>query len=369
MRLLNAHNLELVNFIGRDIPEYSISSHTWEREEVTFEHLAGKGSNDFRRKLGFSKVEGCLLQTLEDRYEWIWVDTCCINKSNSAEFPEIIHSMYTWYHRAAICYTYLADVTTLSGDDDNPQALDLENLRFGEVAGLPLTIRQHPNASPLGTRCRGISSFMVPLPTTTLPSVKLTTPYLRDADTNETSNSQFNNTIDWRRLDEHGYKLAHYFPSNKFHPAYPYRGFFHSSDGINLLLRFRHKHIDDLLLLYCCNVDVLPISDAPQILGECAAMAIAFNGPRQKIRQKSHPTTTWELLLQPDFDEVDFERLEKPFQWNSAANVVSDNDLDDRFSLDHAPFSPTSERMVQFTLRKGADGEGARIFSVKFSTN
>jgi hypothetical protein len=42
--------------------------------------------------------------------DWIWVDTCCINQSSSAELSESINSMFRWYGLAAVCYAYLSDV-------------------------------------------------------------------------------------------------------------------------------------------------------------------------------------------------------------------------------------------------------------------
>ena len=43
-------------------------------------------------------------------YQYIWIDSCCIDKTSSAELSEAINSMYAWYARAEICYAYLADV-------------------------------------------------------------------------------------------------------------------------------------------------------------------------------------------------------------------------------------------------------------------
>jgi len=37
-------------------------------------------------------------------------DTCCINKSSSAELSEAINSMFAWYRRAKVCYAYLSDI-------------------------------------------------------------------------------------------------------------------------------------------------------------------------------------------------------------------------------------------------------------------
>ncbi|KAI1090369.1 HET-domain-containing protein [Rostrohypoxylon terebratum] len=110
MRLLDAHSrkLKLVNFEGREIPKYVILSHTWEKEgEVTFEDVS---KNDYEHKSGYSKIEGCRQLAIRHKCDWFWIDTCCIDKSSSAELSEAINSMYAWYQRARFCFVYLADV-------------------------------------------------------------------------------------------------------------------------------------------------------------------------------------------------------------------------------------------------------------------
>lgn len=47
--------------------------------------------------------------------EYIWIDTCCIDKRSSSELLEAISSMWDWYHKATICFAYLSDVP--DGDD------------------------------------------------------------------------------------------------------------------------------------------------------------------------------------------------------------------------------------------------------------
>ena len=42
--------------------------------------------------------------------DYIWIDTCCIDKSSSAELSEAINSMYRWYEESNVCYAYLEDV-------------------------------------------------------------------------------------------------------------------------------------------------------------------------------------------------------------------------------------------------------------------
>ncbi|KAF2433098.1 HET-domain-containing protein [Tothia fuscella] len=114
MRLLNASTLEMEDFTG-DLPPYVILSHTWGKEEVLFHDLQASKMVDFKpgqEKAGFAKIQGTCDQAVRDRYRWVWIDTCCIDKTSSAELSEAINSMFLWYERADICYVYLADVPT-----------------------------------------------------------------------------------------------------------------------------------------------------------------------------------------------------------------------------------------------------------------
>ncbi|TBU43099.1 hypothetical protein BD309DRAFT_961526 [Dichomitus squalens] len=52
-------------------------------------------------------------------YQYIWIDSCCIDKSSSSELSEAINSMYHWYGYAAMCYAFLADVPP----DDDPREI------------------------------------------------------------------------------------------------------------------------------------------------------------------------------------------------------------------------------------------------------
>ncbi|GKZ25159.1 hypothetical protein AbraIFM66951_001146 [Aspergillus brasiliensis] len=107
MRLLEATTLRLLDFTPDKIPPYAILSHTWEEGEVLFEDI-GKGTAS--AKPGYKKVEYTAQQALRDGLEYIWVDTCCINKESSAELSESINSMFHWYQQAQVCYAYLADL-------------------------------------------------------------------------------------------------------------------------------------------------------------------------------------------------------------------------------------------------------------------
>jgi hypothetical protein len=107
MRLINSATLELKEFAENDIPKYAILSHTWGSEEVSLQDVQ---RNDTAGKVGYSKIKSCGAQAAIDGFDYFWVDTCCIDKSSSAELSEAINSMYRWYKNAEICYAYLADV-------------------------------------------------------------------------------------------------------------------------------------------------------------------------------------------------------------------------------------------------------------------
>jgi hypothetical protein len=97
----------LVEFIGRYIPPYAILSHTWEadHEEVTFRDLIeGTGKN----KAGYCKLTLCAKQAAHDGLQFFWADTCCIDRSSSAELSEAVNSMFQLYKDSGVCYVYLS---------------------------------------------------------------------------------------------------------------------------------------------------------------------------------------------------------------------------------------------------------------------
>lgn len=119
MRLLNTKTLELVSKPDNDIPAYAILSHTWGSSEVSLQEMQGfsgkpasaAGRVRLRRtERGLKKIIDAAELASSDGYEWIWIDTCCIDKTSSAELSEAINSMYRWYENSGVCYVYLEDV-------------------------------------------------------------------------------------------------------------------------------------------------------------------------------------------------------------------------------------------------------------------
>ena len=125
MRLINTTTLalsevQITRFLyGRTEPKYTILSHTWGHEEVSFEEWVcaippPQGSpftiwtalksiigldvrSNVTKKRGYAKISEAARIAAKDGYQWLWVDTCCINKSSSAESSESINSMFRWY--------------------------------------------------------------------------------------------------------------------------------------------------------------------------------------------------------------------------------------------------------------------------------
>jgi hypothetical protein len=106
----------LENFFGDEIPPYATLSHTWgpKGSEVTYEDIV-KGTAA-ERKAGYAKIRFCGEKAASHGLKYFWVDTCCIDRSSSAELQEAITSMFHWYRDAARCYVYLSDVSILDRD-------------------------------------------------------------------------------------------------------------------------------------------------------------------------------------------------------------------------------------------------------------
>ena len=115
MRLLKtgSSSLQVKEYFGDNIPKYTILSHTWNvdnDEEVSLEDIR-MGPECYETKIGYKKVIGAQREAANNGFQWIWIDTCCIDKSSSSELSEAINSMFRWYQNAEVCYAYLSDIS------------------------------------------------------------------------------------------------------------------------------------------------------------------------------------------------------------------------------------------------------------------
>ena len=103
---------------------YAILSHTWDTKgeqslqdvQNIIEECKSKGENP--RDHVSEKIRRCCEIAEGDGYHWVWIDSCCIDKTSSTELSEAINSMFNWYALAEVCYVYLEDVP----HGDNPHA-------------------------------------------------------------------------------------------------------------------------------------------------------------------------------------------------------------------------------------------------------
>src|SRR3569623_703004 len=113
MWLLDTETLRLRQVSeGPSLEKYAILSHTWDDSgEVSFQEIQNLGTA--LTMAGFRKIERTCSVATSKQFRWAWIDTCCSDKTSSAELSEAINSMFRWYLKAAVCYVYLSDFEPL----------------------------------------------------------------------------------------------------------------------------------------------------------------------------------------------------------------------------------------------------------------
>jgi hypothetical protein len=117
MRFINTTSLRFQVVPDLELPKlkngYSVLSHrwTWAENEIQFADVLSK-EPDLKKKDGYAKFGGACALAKTLGYDWLWIDTCCINKTDHVELGEAINSMYRWYSNSALCIAYLEDVAS-----------------------------------------------------------------------------------------------------------------------------------------------------------------------------------------------------------------------------------------------------------------
>ncbi|KAI0099335.1 HET-domain-containing protein [Nemania sp. FL0031] len=112
MRLLHCESLAFEEFVHADIPRYAILSHTWGDDEVSLDEMQNVSASSRLDSLKrYEKISATCRVAQEQGLDYVWIDTCCIDKSSSAELSEAINSMFAWYRNATVCYAWLSDYT------------------------------------------------------------------------------------------------------------------------------------------------------------------------------------------------------------------------------------------------------------------
>ena len=102
MHFLNTATLKLEEFANDNIPPYAILSHTWGyttegTSEVTFADFDEAYATT---KAGYEKIINTSRLARGDGFQYVWMDTCCIDRSSSAELTKMINSMYQWFQKS-----------------------------------------------------------------------------------------------------------------------------------------------------------------------------------------------------------------------------------------------------------------------------
>jgi hypothetical protein len=129
MRLINTATLQLEEFFAETAPPYAILSHTWGADEVIFKDLTA-GNYAYQTKLGWRKIVESSRCASQNGWQYIWIDTCCIDKSDNSELSEAINSMFRWYEGAQVCYAYLSDVPPVHSILDHPWKWSFRSSRW-----------------------------------------------------------------------------------------------------------------------------------------------------------------------------------------------------------------------------------------------
>lgn len=120
--------LELIQAWGEKIPPYAILSHTWSsdpEDEVLFADVQNGTSST---KPAFTKLWRAIERAKLDGCGYLWIDTCCIDKTSSVELSEAINSMYRYYQNAQKCFAFMSDV---GQEDVTPEFADSRWWRRG----------------------------------------------------------------------------------------------------------------------------------------------------------------------------------------------------------------------------------------------
>lgn len=100
-------------------PDCAILSYRWGQNEISYQDLlkpSNTGAKSLKPPAGNDKNDGMYMiantcaQAKRKCLERVWVDTCCIDKTSSAELGRSFNSMFKWYQEAQVCFAQLQGV-------------------------------------------------------------------------------------------------------------------------------------------------------------------------------------------------------------------------------------------------------------------
>ncbi|KAG1859362.1 hypothetical protein DFJ58DRAFT_744713 [Suillus subalutaceus] len=108
--------------------KYAIFSHRWLFSEPSYQDMPTEPMRvRAEPEPKWKKLQEFCRKAKDDHdCEFAWSDTCCIDKSRSAELDESIRSMFRWYRNSHICIAHLSETANLAA---------LERQQKGEKGG------------------------------------------------------------------------------------------------------------------------------------------------------------------------------------------------------------------------------------------
>lgn len=130
MRLINVETMQLHYLPNADIAKtkYATLSHTWGQNETTYQkwHDAQARQSDDTKKIR----DACKVVKESLGLQWLWADTCCINKADEDEVNEAVNSNFLWYQSSRVCLAYLSDVPTANLNDNELLSSQVRHSRW-----------------------------------------------------------------------------------------------------------------------------------------------------------------------------------------------------------------------------------------------
>jgi len=99
---------------SRPITPFCLTLWGSDADEVTFAEF---NNGQCQLKKEFNKIVHLCEEATRRGIEYVWIDTCCIDKSSSAELSEAINSVFRWYEKAKVCFVHLEDYDSKHRED------------------------------------------------------------------------------------------------------------------------------------------------------------------------------------------------------------------------------------------------------------
>ncbi|KAH7929953.1 hypothetical protein BV22DRAFT_1028926 [Leucogyrophana mollusca] len=120
-----------LNEVVKKVVKYAMFSHRWSNAEPAFQDMTSFNKkpiesgytaeptspsflDDKSAGTGHEKLMKFLQKAGSHDCDLAWSDTCCIDKTSSAELEEAIRSMFRWYRNSDICIAYLSQSTSVA---------------------------------------------------------------------------------------------------------------------------------------------------------------------------------------------------------------------------------------------------------------